>query len=457
MHSVFCSAAKGRAGARSTIGDRAVRRGRPAHVANAQLAIVPGAIAAWREVSNDDDTEIATRSNLARPDLIAPQEGDGDGRSRGADRRLESHRATVAPAARTTEKVIRVEIAQLETDGPRYRRRVAERRRSRSRRRRRAPDWRSSKRRTRVPATGWRSGDIQTRRLDLAKTTQDKVSIHAEMAQLAETRRNRSGRTTRSPPGTRRSISITRAPPRLRRNASGCSARPAAGTISSSSSRRRAGASTARSAIATPRSRRSRARPTSGKPKLDNPDAAGQRSSRRFLKREPGSGSAALTRLSKIYERAGDCRKEDKQTLEQGAQAEPAGCGCGQACSSGSARSRVVGDHEEETAIQHFQQALRHDGSHVPSINALEKLARDRRDNALLADMLQRRLAAINRRRNGQAADRLSLPRRDCRKAPRAQSPGRNDAALAALARASEAAPDDIRVLGAARGPVLRQ
>ena len=99
-----------------------------------------------------------------------------------------------------------------------------------------------------------------------------------------------------------------------------------------------------------------------------------------------------------------------------------------------------LGDHDDDTAVQHFQQALRHDPGHVEAIAALEKLARERRDDALLADMLARRVEAV-----ATAAERVDLLVEVAELERRA---GRTDAALAALGRASQEAPTDVRVLG---------
>ncbi len=81
--------------------------------------------------------------------------------------------------------------------------------------------------------------------------------------------------------------------------------------------------------------------------------------------------------------------------------------------------------------------------THGSAIAALEKLARERRDNALLADMLRRRLEAQPRWPSDAAASTLLVEIAELeRKA------GHADAALATLARAASAAPNDVRVLG---------
>ncbi|HSK03030.1 MAG TPA: tetratricopeptide repeat protein, partial [Kofleriaceae bacterium] len=79
------------------------------------------------------------------------------------------------------------------------------------------------------------------------------------------------------------------------------------------------------------------------------------------------------------------------------------------------------------------------DPAHAGAIAELEKLARERRDGALLADMLQRRVGAVTA-----PAERVALLVELAELERRA---GRADAALAALARAAQDAPGDVRVL----------
>jgi tetratricopeptide (TPR) repeat protein len=169
--------------------------------------------------------------------------------------------------------------------------------------------------------------------------------------------------------------------------------------------------------------------------RLDNPDAAGE-ILEKILAREPGS-VAALTRLSKIYERSGDWEK-CKQTLEQALELSPTGRDAADLFYRLGEVARV-GDSDQETAILHLQQALRHDPMHAEAIAALEKLARERRDGALLADMLARKVATL-----GTPAERVALL---VEIADLERKAGRSDAALAALARAQSDAPDDVRVL----------
>ncbi|MBA3451983.1 MAG: tetratricopeptide repeat protein, partial [Deltaproteobacteria bacterium] len=169
--------------------------------------------------------------------------------------------------------------------------------------------------------------------------------------------------------------------------------------------------------------------------KLDNPDAAGD-ILEKILKREPGS-VAALTRLSKIYERSGDWDK-CKATLEQALKLSPTGRDAADLFFRLGEVARV-GDSDAATAILHFQQALKHDGAHAAAIIELEKLARDRRDTTLLADMLQRKVATVT-----VSADRIALL---VELADLERKAGRIDAALVALARAANEAPNDPKVL----------
>jgi tetratricopeptide (TPR) repeat protein len=147
---------------------------------------------------------------------------------------------------------------------------------------------------------------------------------------------------------------------------------------------------------------------------------------------------AALTRLSKIYERSGDWDK-CKATLEQALKLSPTGRDAADLFFRLGEVARV-GDSDVDTAVLHYQQALKHDPAHGPAMSALEKLARERRDTTLLADLLQRRASTLS-----SPAERVAVL---VELADLERKANRNDAALTALARAAEDAPTDARVLG---------
>jgi tetratricopeptide (TPR) repeat protein len=273
--------------------------------------------------------------------------------------------------------------------------------------------------------------DIQTRRLGLARSDWDRVAIHAEMATLAETKRNSVDDAIASwfaaldidssyAPAFENLERLLAAHQRwhdlvelLERLAEVYAVKDDA--------KAEIGA-LARAADV-------------WEAKLDNPDAAGE-ILEKILQREPGS-VAALTRLSKIYERSGDWDK-CKATLNEALKLSPTGRDAADLFFRLGEVARV-GDSDLDTAIQHFQQALRHDPAHPGAIAALEKIARERRDNGLLADMLARKVDAIT-----VAADRVALL---VEIAELERKANRNDAALAALARASKDAPNDARIL----------
>ena len=378
------------------------------------------ALAAWREIVSDDETDRDALAQLARIYRASPED-----HGQLVDTLQRAARFAGSP---DEEKPLRIEIAQLENDTPRA-----------------VASWQGVvdldpddlAALGQLEAAHARAGDwiavqdIQTRRLDLAKTTQERVAIYAEMARLSEGRRG----------------SIDDA----------ITAWYSA--IDTDNTHLRGFDELERLLAAGSRwhdlvellERRAELHATLGDPtselgalaraadvweaKLDNPDAAGE-VLEKILAREPGS-VAALTRLSKIYERSGDWEK-CKATLEQALRLSPQGRDAADLFFRLGEVARV-GDTDDETAIHHFQQALRHEPSHAPAIAALEKLARDRRDGELLADMLRRRLEAAP------PGDRLELL---VELAELERKAGRNDAALTALATAASSAPNDVRVLG---------
>ncbi|MGE3548256.1 MAG: tetratricopeptide repeat protein, partial [Kofleriaceae bacterium] len=380
-----------------------------------------GAIAAWRELIDADDADRGALDEVARLYRMA-----GDREPLIEVLSLATRVATNAD----DEKSLRVEIAQLESDGPRA-----------------VAAWQSvldldpddpgalaRLQAVYARASDWMAvADVQGRRLSLATTPMDQIEIHAEMANVAEqhrgaiddavsswyavldidaTNRLAYAELERLLPKAGRAHDLVDV---LENLAKQCAARgDTAGEI----------AALARAADV-------------WEGQLDNPDAAGE-ILEKILERAPGS-VAALTRLSKIYERAGDWEK-CKGVLEQAIKVSPAPTGRDAAdLFFRLGEVARVGDADVDTAMLHFQQALRHEPSHPGAIGALEKLARERKDGELLADMLRRRVATIAdpNQRVGVLVELADLERRA----------NRIDAALGALAQATVDAPNDVRVL----------
>ncbi|HEU0029409.1 MAG TPA: tetratricopeptide repeat protein [Kofleriaceae bacterium] len=377
------------------------------------------AIAAWREYIDADDNDREALDELAalyritgdKPALIDTL----------------GHAARLATNG-DDEKKLRTEIAQLEDDGPRS-----------------IAAWQAVldldpddlHALGALEAAYARSGDwmavadIQGRRLSLAKTTADRVAIQSDMAKIAEDKRGSIDDAIAAWFGV---LDIDNAYVPAYTNLERLLA--AAGRwhdlvdLLERYAELQATLGHGTEEIAT----LARAADV-WESQLDNPDAAGE-ILEKILRREPGS-VPALTRLSKIYERAGDWDK-CKGTLEQALKLSPIGRDAADLFFRLGEVARV-GDADPETAMLHFQQALRHDPGHGAAIAALEKLARERGNTALLADMLQRRVDAIHA-----PAERVALL---VELAELERKAGRNDAALAALARAREDSPDDVRVL----------
>ncbi len=379
-----------------------------------------GALAAWREIAADDETDRDALAQLARIYRAVP-----DDRVQLVDTLVRAARFASSP---DDEKPLRIEIAQLESDGPGA-----------------VAAWQAvvdldpedlaalgQLEAAHARAGDWIAvGDIQTRRLDLAKTTQERVGIYAEMARLAESRRGSvDDAITSWYSALDTDNTLQRGYDELERLLAVASRWHDLVELLERRAELYASLGDNASELGT----LARAADV-WEAKLDNPDAAGE-VLEKILAREPGS-VAALTRLSKIYERAGDWTK-CKATLEQALRLSPQGRDAADLFYRLGEVARV-GDSDDDTAIQHFQQALRHEPSHAPAIAALEKLARERRDGALLADMLQRRLQTTP------PGERLDLLVELAELERRA---GRNDAALAALATAANTAPNDVRVLG---------
>ncbi|MGE3459356.1 MAG: tetratricopeptide repeat protein [Kofleriaceae bacterium] len=381
-----------------------------------------GAITAWRDLIDADDTDRGALDEVARLYRMAGER----------EALVDVLTLATRVAANTDdEKALRVEIAQLESDGPRA-----------------VSAWQSvldldpddpgalaRLQAVYARANDWMAvADVQGRRLALATTPMDQIEIHAEMANVAEqhrgaiddavsswyavldidaTNRLAYAELERLLPKAGRAHDLVDV---LENLANQCAARgDTAGEI----------AALARAADV-------------WEGQLDNPDAAGE-ILEKILQRSPGS-VAALTRLSKIYERAGDWDK-CKGVLEQAIKVSPAPTGRDAAdLFFRLGEVARVGDLDVDTAMLHFQQALRHEQTHAGAIGALEKLARERKDGELLADMLRRRVTIVGApaERVGVLVELAELERRA----------GRIDAALGALAQASVDAPDDVRVLG---------
>ncbi|HEX3761679.1 MAG TPA: tetratricopeptide repeat protein [Kofleriaceae bacterium] len=379
----------------------------------------PQAIEAWHELIAADDTDRGALDELARLYRATAQ------RSELVD--TLGHAARLATST-DDEKALRVEIAHLEAEGPRA-----------------IAAWQqvldldpsdasalSALQDAYARASDWMAvADIQTRRLALATSKWDQVAIHAEIAKLAEDKRDSVddaiaawyaaldvdssyltgyAQLERLLTRAERWHDLVELLDRLA---------DVHATLGDSQAEI---AALARAADV-------------WEARLDNPDAAGE-ILEKILAREPGS-VAALTRLSKIYERAGDWDR-CKATLEQALALSPTGRDAADLFFRLGEVARL-GDSDPDTAIQHFQQALKHDAGHPAAVDALEKLARERRDGALLADMLQRRVATIS-----VPAERAALLIEIAELERRAQRPA---AALDALTRAQTDAPADPRVL----------
>ena len=377
------------------------------------------AIEAWRELLDADETDRGALTELARL-----YRGTAS-RSELVETLGQSARLAESPAQ---EKALRVEIAELEAEGPRA-----------------VNAWQQvldldpddvgalqALQAAYAKAGDWMAiADIQTRRLALAQSKWDQVAIHAEMAKLAEDKRD----------------SIDDA------IAAWFAALDVDGSyLTGFAQLERLLARGERwHDLVELLDRLADVHATDGdskaeiealaraadiwESKLDDPEAAGE-ILEKILAREPGS-VAALTRLSKIYERAGDWNK-CKAALEQALQLAPTGRDAADLFFRLAEVARVS-DADADTAIQDLQQALKHDPGHAGAIEALEKLARDRRDASLLADMLQRRAVTITA-----PAERVAVLVELAELERRANRP---DAALGALSRAASDAPNDPRVL----------
>jgi tetratricopeptide (TPR) repeat protein len=378
-----------------------------------------GAIAAWREYSDADDSDRGALDELAH---LFRAQGD---KAALVDTLQRAARLASSPE---DEKQLRTEIAQLEGDSQRA-----------------VAAWQAvldldpddlktldSLEMAYAKAGDWIAvGDLQGRRLALAETTAEKLAIHASMARIAEERRGALDDAVACwyaaldvDPANKHSFG------ELERLLGAAERWHDLVDLLERRAELEATLDDTKAEIAA----LARAADV-WESKLDNPDAAGE-ILEKILAREPGS-VVALTRLSKIYERAGDWDK-CKAVLERALRLSPTGHDAAELFHRLGEVARV-GDSDNDTAVQHLQHALRHEPNHGPSIAALEKLARDRRDVGLLADMLHRRVQQAST-----PSDRVQLLVEIAELERRA---GKTDAALGSLAAARNDAPDDARIL----------
>ncbi len=124
---------------------------------------------------------------------------------------------------------------------------------------------------------------------------------------------------------------------------------------------------------------------------LDDADAA-RELLEKILARDPAS-VVALTRLSRIYERGSDWER-CSQVLQRALAMGPTGRDAADLFFR-LAQVAQRGDGDAATAQAHLRQALVHDRTHAEALAALEALARERGDGALLVDALRRRLDIV--------------------------------------------------------------
>jgi golgin subfamily B member 1 len=169
---------------------------------------------------------------------------------------------------------------------------------------------------------------------------------------------------------------------------------------------------------------------------LDNPEQAGA-IIERILQLDPAS-VPALTRLSRLYERANDWA-QSKSALERALELGPQGDDAADLFYRLAEVARL-GDLDADTAVQHLQQALRHNPNHREALSTLEALARERRDTTTLAELLRRRAASVE-----DPVERVAIA---LEVAELEKKAGRNAQALSELEVAAKLAPSDPRVWG---------
>jgi golgin subfamily B member 1 len=120
---------------------------------------------------------------------------------------------------------------------------------------------------------------------------------------------------------------------------------------------------------------------------LENPDAAGE-ILEKILRRDPNS-VPALTRLAKIYERAGDWERCG-QVLQRALALGPRGRDAAELFYR-LGEVAMQRDSNVEQATNYWGQALHADGGYLPAVEAMEKVGREQANWPLVANMLTRR------------------------------------------------------------------
>jgi tetratricopeptide (TPR) repeat protein len=388
-----------------------------------------GAIAAWRTVANEDPTDGRALAELAR---IYRSSSIPDDRIQLIE---VLDRAAELATSVDDEKRVRVEIAQLETDSSRA-----------------IAAWQMvvdldpsdagallQLQTAFARAADWLAvADIQARRLDVALTPRDKLSIYEEMAQTAETKQ---GLIDDAISAWYSALDVDATSPR---------AFDELERLLDAANRHHERVDLLK--------RRAELADSNGEPaartellvraadvwagKLVNPEAATE-ILEALTSRDPGCVPAWI-RIAAIYSQVGDwskCRVAAHQALHL----HPTGRDAADLYFClGSAVLEVGADtnDEDRDAVRYYHLAMQHDANHAPSIAALERIARQRGEHDLLVDMLRRRLETLPPETGAEARLGLLIEIAEVER-----TTGRNEAALSALAAAMQVTRDDVRVL----------
>ncbi|MEZ4360153.1 MAG: tetratricopeptide repeat protein [Kofleriaceae bacterium] len=378
-----------------------------------------GAIAAWRRVLELDELDREAAAALIR---LVRRKGDP------AEIIAALSQAARSAASATEEHALRTQIAELETDPARVVlawQAVLDLEPSDPRALssleaayRRNKDWISV-------------SDLQTRRLGEARSSEDKLAILAEMAELAEVHRD-------APDDAvghwYTALELAPAAPRALEELERLLGKLGRWHDVVELLERRAEQEGDSGNVGAELRLLARSADL-WESKLDDPERAGELVER-ILQRNPAS-VPALTRLSRLHERAGDWA-QSKAALERALALGPEGQDAADLFFRLAEVARN-GDRDLDTAAQHLQQALRHDPGHREALATLETLARERRDTTTLILLLRRRAAA-----ESDSGHRVEIALEIAELERKAGRPGE---ALAALQVAADLAPADARVL----------